>query len=63
MDLPHAGNEAGIVTISAGVAAFVPRRDVDVSDELLRAADRALYLAKQEGRDRVCSSVIAPEDV
>jgi diguanylate cyclase (GGDEF)-like protein len=63
MDLLHAGNEAGIVTISAGVAAFVPRRDVDVSDKLLRAADRALYQAKQEGRDHVCSSVIAPEDI
>lgn len=54
--LLHEGNEAGIVTISAGVAAMVPRRDVDVSDQLLRAADQALYRAKQRGRDRTCSS-------
>jgi diguanylate cyclase (GGDEF)-like protein len=40
------------VTISAGVAAF----DVHgVSrDELIQASDRALYRAKQSGRNRVC---------
>ncbi len=39
------------VTLSAGVAQF-PDHGADV-DELYRAADAALYVAKAEGRDRV----------
>ena len=64
LGLQHEGNEAGIVTISAGVSAFVPIRDVDVPDKLMRAADKALYLAKSEGRDRIrSSSDLPPSDV
>jgi diguanylate cyclase (GGDEF)-like protein len=40
------------VTISAGVAAF-PDHGAS-RDELIRAADNALYAAKQAGRNRVC---------
>jgi len=43
-------------TLSAGVAVFPKHARSD--DELLRAADDALYRAKREGRDRVC---VAPE--
>lgn len=39
------------VTISVGVASFVPQRDSS-HDVAVLAADRALYLAKGEGRDR-----------
>ncbi|MCX6091880.1 MAG: diguanylate cyclase [Candidatus Bipolaricaulota bacterium] len=39
-------------TLSAGVAAFPHHAQSD--DELLQAADEALYRAKAEGRDRVC---------
>lgn len=39
------------VTISAGIAAFGPHGES--RDELLQAADRALYRAKQAGRNRV----------
>lgn len=39
------------VTVSAGVAAF--RRDADNGHSLIARADAALYLAKQEGRNRV----------
>lgn len=60
LGLLHEGNEAGIVTISAGVSAFVPIRDVDAPDKLMRAADKALYLAKARGRDRICSSSDLP---
>ena len=40
------------ITISAGVAAF-PLHGKN-RDELVRAADSGLYLAKQSGRNRVC---------
>jgi diguanylate cyclase (GGDEF)-like protein len=41
------------VTASVGVAVF-PSRDIKTKDQLLKAADRALYQAKHEGRDRIC---------
>ncbi|MCS6798708.1 MAG: diguanylate cyclase [Myxococcota bacterium] len=41
------------VTVSVGVALF-PSRDVRSKDDLLRAADEALYEAKRDGRDRIC---------
>ena len=56
----HAGNPGGIITVSAGVAAIIPERDLDEPDKLLGLADRALYLAKQQGRDRVCSTQDLP---
>jgi diguanylate cyclase (GGDEF)-like protein len=42
------------VTVSIGIAC-VPELAVQTSDDLLRAADRALYRAKQMGRNRVVS--------
>jgi diguanylate cyclase (GGDEF)-like protein/PAS domain S-box-containing protein len=54
LNIRHAGGVAGIVTISAGVEAFVPVRDLDTEAELLEHADLALYAAKHAGRDRVC---------
>jgi diguanylate cyclase (GGDEF)-like protein len=47
---------AGVVTISAGVDAFVPVRDGNIPFELVQAADKALYAAKSSGRNRVCSN-------
>ena len=41
------------VTVSVGVALF-PSRDVKNKDQLLKAADRALYQAKADGRNRIC---------
>jgi two-component system, cell cycle response regulator len=41
------------VTVSLGVAVF-PSRDIKTKDELIKAADRALYQTKEEGRDGIC---------
>lgn len=41
------------VTISIGVALY-PSRGVSTRDALLKSADRALYRAKDDGRNRIC---------
>jgi diguanylate cyclase (GGDEF)-like protein len=43
--------DPGSVTVSLGVATFPD--DADAAGSLIEAADRALYLAKQRGRNRV----------
>ncbi|HEX9798741.1 MAG TPA: diguanylate cyclase [Thermoanaerobaculia bacterium] len=51
--IPHpASPVAPVVTASFGAAAAVPTRD-DGAEGLVRAADAALYLAKQSGRNRL----------
>ena len=54
--LPHAQSSYGVITISIGVATLVPADDND-SGLLVRAADQALYRAKQAGRNRAMLSV------
>jgi diguanylate cyclase (GGDEF)-like protein/PAS domain S-box-containing protein len=51
LNLMFQGQSIGSITISMGVAVY-PNHGNN-SDDLLRAADTALYKAKQEGRDRV----------
>ncbi len=50
LSVQHRGRALGSVTLSLGVAVF-PDHGSTV-EEILRAADRALYRAKGEGRDR-----------
>lgn len=47
------GDRSLSVTISIGVALY-PSRDVTSKDSLLKAADAALYQAKNDGRNRIC---------
>jgi diguanylate cyclase (GGDEF)-like protein len=47
----HAGQVLGRITVSIGVSAFPVHGAT--GEELVRGADRALYRAKEEGRDRV----------
>lgn len=53
--LPHVQSEAaGVVTISIGLAYLLPQPHQSLEDAL-RLADVALYLAKEQGRNRVVS--------
>jgi len=52
----HPGNDNGVVTASAGVAAIMPSESGLGSTHLLRQADAALYEAKSAGGNQVCSA-------
>lgn len=51
LHVEHRGLALGTVTLSAGVAVFPEH--ATTADALLRQADRALYRAKEQGRNRV----------
>lgn len=54
LHIPHAASTvADHITVSIGVASLLPDRQ-STADQVVTAADQALYNAKQEGRNRVC---------
>ncbi len=56
MKIPHEYSEGGsLVTISLGVAGFLPEK-TKTTAELIKIADKALYKAKEEGRNKVVVS-------
>lgn len=59
LSIPHQGNPPfDVVTLSAGIAEHSGEREASI-DQLLEAADAALYQAKQGGRNRVVISAAA----
>jgi diguanylate cyclase (GGDEF)-like protein len=56
LGIPHSKKEGGVVTVSIGVAAMFPEKGIS-SGELVERADRALYRAKDGGRNQVISYV------
>lgn len=55
--IPHPASPIGtVVTVSAGVATLHP--PAGSGDELVTLADRALYVAKENGRNRVVASAV-----
>lgn len=53
LTIPHAQSSVcDHVTVSLGVASIVPNSETSPQD-LINAADKSLYIAKQQGRDRV----------
>ncbi|MGJ5631122.1 sensor domain-containing diguanylate cyclase [Nostoc sp. CALU 1950] len=52
--IPHAQSDVkDIVTVSLGITSVIPICDIK-PDTLIASADKALYNAKQKGRDRYC---------
>ncbi|WP_418125593.1 diguanylate cyclase domain-containing protein [Variovorax sp. 160MFSha2.1] len=60
LEIVHAGAPDGFVTLSAGVDALSPAGTRQPPKELIQAADRALYAAKMNGRNRVCTAADRP---
>jgi diguanylate cyclase (GGDEF)-like protein len=58
LSLHHRGQTLGTITVSAGIATY-PAHGTN-AEELIRAADEALYRAKKAGRD--CISVHEPTE-
>ncbi|BAY77471.1 diguanylate cyclase [Nostoc linckia NIES-25] len=53
--IPHAQSDIkNIVTVSLGITCVIPTCDIK-PDKLIASADKALYNAKQQGRDRYCT--------
>jgi diguanylate cyclase (GGDEF)-like protein len=52
--IPHAQSDIkDIVTVSLGISCVIPNEDIN-PDTLIASADKALYNAKQQGRDQYC---------
>lgn len=56
LKITHPESPAGLITVSCGVHAILPMRHQKIPANLLDGADKALYIAKNSGRDHVVPS-------
>jgi diguanylate cyclase (GGDEF)-like protein len=61
LQIEHRGNDSGVVTASFGVGTAYPSTDIGSPADMVRRADRCLYAAKAQGRDRVVSQLLDAE--
>lgn len=54
LQIPHNHSVNGYITLSLGVVGLIPINQQS-PDELVAAADKALYEAKEKGKNRVCT--------
>lgn len=57
----HLPQQAIAITISVGIAVWTP--EILTLDQFLERADRALYQAKQQGRDRIILLDTSSEEI
>lgn len=55
LQIPHTASPGRVVTVSIGVAATRPVTNQGDAKQFLKSADEALYKAKAQGRNQVCS--------
>ena len=53
MAISHEASPHGCVTMSFGIACHSPANSYPAPDQLFKAADQALYRAKDQGRNRI----------
>jgi diguanylate cyclase (GGDEF)-like protein len=58
--IAHEASPRKIVTISLGVASVTPSEGEYRAEDLVTAADTALYAAKKAGRDQTCLAAPSP---
>lgn len=57
--ISHSGSDAGVVTVSIGVATTSAANNFKSVEEFIETADKALYSAKEAGRNKVILAQVA----